>query len=91
MARSTTYYTLIGSLPALPWHFEEAERVPISRLSLMERLKMLQPHDAHVIEEMTDFLAWGGFPNECPIADPTEDERGIYAPPHRRGRHEIKA
>ena len=38
MARSTTYYTLIGSLPALPRHFAEAERVPISRLRLDERL-----------------------------------------------------
>ena len=64
MARSTTYYTLIGSLPALPRHFEEAERVPISLLSLKERLKMLQPHDAEVVEEMTDFLAWERQPLE---------------------------
>ena len=49
---STTYYTLVGSLPALPRHFEDAERVPISVLQLQERLKMLQPHDAEVIEEM---------------------------------------
>jgi len=64
MARSTTYYTLIGSLPALPRHFEEAERVPISRLRLTERLTMLQSHDAKVIEEMTDFLAWERQPLE---------------------------
>ena len=34
------YYTLIGSLPALPRSFDEVERVPISRLKLIERLKM---------------------------------------------------
>jgi hypothetical protein len=64
MAHNTTYYTLIGSLPALPRHFEEAERVPISRLGLAERLKMLEPHDAKVIEEMADFLAWERQPLE---------------------------
>lgn len=64
MARRTTYYTLIGSLPALPRHFEQAERVPISRRSLSERLRMLEPHDAEVVEEMTDFLAWERQPLE---------------------------
>ena len=64
MPRSTTYYTLIGSLSALPPHFEEAERVPISRLKLDERLKMLEPHDEEVIEEMGDFLAWERQPLE---------------------------
>ena len=45
-------------------HFEEAERVPISRLKLEERLKMLQPTDASVIEEMGDFLVWERQPLE---------------------------
>jgi hypothetical protein len=58
MANSTNYYTLIGSLPALPRHFEQAERVPISTLKLSERLKMLEPEDAKVVEELSDFLAW---------------------------------
>ena len=64
MPRSKSYYTLIGSLPALPRHFEEAERVPISRLQLAERLKMLAPDDAQVIEQMGDFLAWERQPLE---------------------------
>ena len=64
MSRSTTYYTLIGSLPALPRHFEQAERVPISELQLDERLKMLEPLDAEVIEEMGDFLVWERQPVE---------------------------
>jgi hypothetical protein len=58
MANSTKYYTLIGSLPALPRHFEQAERVPISPLKLSERLKMLEPEDAMVVEELRDFLVW---------------------------------
>jgi hypothetical protein len=64
MAHSTTYYTLVGSLPALPRHFEEAERVPISKLGLTERLRMLQPSDAATVEAMTDFLAWERQPLE---------------------------
>lgn len=69
MAHSTTYYTLIGSLPVLPPHFELAERVPISRLGLTERLKMLHIDDAQVIEEMADFLAWERQPLERSDAD----------------------
>ena len=64
MPSSKKYYTLIGSLPALPRHFEEAERVPISRLQLADRLKMLAPDDADVIEQMADFLAWERQPME---------------------------
>jgi hypothetical protein len=62
MTKSTTYYTLIGSLPALPRHFEEAERVPISSRRLDERLKMLEPRDADVIELMSKFLVWDRQP-----------------------------
>lgn len=58
------YYTLLGSLPALPRSFDEAERVPISRLKLIERLKMLEPRDAQVIDEMGNFLVWERQPLE---------------------------
>ena len=64
MTISTKYYTLIGSLPALPRHFEEAERVPISKLRLMEVLRMLEPDDAKVIKEVANFLAWERQPLE---------------------------
>lgn len=64
MLPSTTYYTLIGSLPALPSSFEEAERVPISELKLKKRLKMLQPQDERVIDEMAEFLVWERQPLE---------------------------
>ncbi len=64
MGRSTAYYTLIGSLPALPRHFEKAERLPISDLRLQERLKMLEPEDADVVERIRDFLIWERQPLE---------------------------
>ena len=63
-SRSTTYYTLIGSLPALPRNFEAADRVPISGLRFGARLKMLEPRDLEVVDEMTDFLAWDRQPLE---------------------------
>ena len=62
--RSTTYYTLIGSLPALPKHFAEADRVPISQLQLAERLKLLTAQDAQIVEKITDFLVWERQPLE---------------------------
>jgi hypothetical protein len=63
------YYTLIGSLPALPSHFEDAERVPISSRGLDERLKMLDPDAAEVIKQLGDFLLWDRQP-----LDRTDDE-----------------
>jgi hypothetical protein len=64
MPSSNQYYTLIGSLPALPTHFADVERVPISSLRLDERLKMLRPEDTQTIENLTDFLAWDRQPLE---------------------------
>lgn len=61
---SAPYYTLIGSLPPLPRHFELAERVPISQLQLRQRLKMLEPTDAEVIYAIRDFLMWERQPLE---------------------------
>ena len=69
MGRSTKYYTLMGSLSALPPHFEEADRVPISSLQLDERLKMLEPRDAVIVDQMSDFLVWERQPLERSDAD----------------------
>ena len=63
-SRSTTYYTLIGSLPALPSRFDDSQRVPISELRLEARLKMLEPRDAEIVEAMADFLVWERQPLE---------------------------
>ena len=58
---SRFYYTLIASLPNLPSHFD-VERTPITRPRLAERLQMLHPRDAAVIEQVAAFLAWDRQP-----------------------------
>lgn len=63
MSRQHAYYTLIASLPWLP-RFDRAESVPISEQRLTERLRMLQPEDALVIERGLAFLAWRQHPTE---------------------------
>lgn len=52
-----SYYTLIASLPHLPTHFDVA-RPPISRPRLNQRLAELDEHDARVLGQLSDFLAW---------------------------------
>lgn len=64
MRGSRSYFTLIGSLPALPPDYKQADRVPISRHALTDRLKMLSPRDAQVVERMSDFLVWDRQPLE---------------------------
>jgi len=51
------YYTLIASLPPLP-RFDRAERNPINRERLGQRLTMLTPEDAELFEHAAAFLAW---------------------------------
>ncbi len=59
---------LIASLPHLPADFD-AEHLPISRERLAQRLGLLQPCDAQVLDQLTDFLAWDRQP-----LDRTDDE-----------------
>lgn len=61
MRRRHQYYTLIASLPPLPY-FERAERLPINQERLAERLRMLEPEDAEVVERTSAFLAWDRQP-----------------------------
>ncbi|MCF8129646.1 MAG: DUF2764 domain-containing protein [Deltaproteobacteria bacterium] len=49
------YYTLLAGLPPLP-RFDRAERLPISWERLQQRLRMLNSHDAQVLERATAFL-----------------------------------
>jgi len=51
------YYTLLASLPPLP-RFDRAERLPISRERLQQRLRMLNFHDAEMLESAAAFLTW---------------------------------
>ncbi len=61
VVHSRSYYTLIASLPNLPPAFD-VDRTPIKRAPLRERLKLLHPNDAEVIEQVTAFLAWDRQP-----------------------------
>lgn len=63
MARSNVYYMLVASLPHMPRHFE-VERVPINRIRLDERLRMLRPEDAAVVEQVQGFLLWDRQPRD---------------------------
>lgn len=65
---SNSYYTLIASLPNLPPHFD-VERSPISTLRLKERLAMLEPDDAEILDGWWRFLVWERQP-----VDVTDDE-----------------
>lgn len=55
--KNRNYYTLVGSLPYLP-RFDKAERLPITRERLVQRLRMLDPEDFKVADKATSFLDW---------------------------------
>ncbi len=52
------YYTLVASLPPLP-HFSRAERLPINRQRLDERLRLLSDADAAVLASARAVVEWG--------------------------------
>jgi hypothetical protein len=52
-----TYYTLVTSLPPLP-HFERAERLPITRYRLDQRLRMLDTEDAGQLARAEALIGW---------------------------------
>ncbi|QSA97820.1 DUF2764 family protein [Methylococcus sp. EFPC2] len=54
---AAAYYTLIGSLPHLP-RLDQAERLPISRLKLEQRLRMLETEDAEQLARAETLAAW---------------------------------
>lgn len=56
-----TYYTLVASLPVIPY-FEEAERLPINETRLRERLKMLHPDDAECVTQLGKAIRWESHP-----------------------------
>jgi hypothetical protein len=57
MASSRMYYDLISSLPPLPY-FEKANRNPINRDRLNDRMLLLEPEDQEIIGSAGEFLAW---------------------------------
>lgn len=65
------YFTLLGSLPHLP-PFDQVERLPINQIRLHQRLKMLEPKDAQVMEKILDFLIWSRQPVQRSSAEVAE-------------------
>ena len=51
------YYQLVASLPALP-RPRDAERLPINPARLEERLRMLRPEDAEIVNRLRHFIHW---------------------------------
>jgi hypothetical protein len=55
------YYTLVASLPLLP-RFDKAQRLPINKERLDQRLAMLSDQDAAILRQAEQFLAWRYHP-----------------------------
>jgi hypothetical protein len=55
------YFTLVASLPVLP-RFDKAQRLPISKERLDQRLAMLSEQDAAILRQAEQFLAWRYHP-----------------------------
>lgn len=51
------YYDLIASLPQMP-HFAGAERLPITELRLIQRLKRLRPAHARQLQQAHALVRW---------------------------------
>ena len=51
------YYDLIASLPCLPY-FEQAERLPITRYRLDQRLRLLKPAHAEQLARAQSLVRW---------------------------------
>lgn len=73
MMKTRNYYTLVTSLPYLP-RFNKAESLPINRIRLLHRLKMLDPEDYNLADKVAEFIAW----RRHPIAKTTEEMIAIY-------------
>ncbi len=52
-----SYYTVLGSLPHLP-HFQRAERLPLTRLRLEQRIGMLPDDESRQIWEAEALVSW---------------------------------
>ncbi len=68
MTATTNCYSLVASLPHMPRSFE-IERVPISRIQLQQRLKLLGDRDKNIVEQVQSFLPW-----DRQLPERTDDE-----------------
>jgi hypothetical protein len=53
---SREYYTLVASLPALPY-FEKAQRLPINEVRLWQRMGMLEPDDHLIVQKLIEIVS----------------------------------
>lgn len=65
---ATRYYQLVSALPAVP-HFRRAARLPMSRLRLEQRLRMLEPADRKDLQAAESLVAWSRQPVSRTTAD----------------------
>jgi hypothetical protein len=63
MTQQTDYYMLVTALPHMPRTFE-VDEVPISHQRLQQRLEMLSPRDAEIVDQVQRFLLWDRQPAE---------------------------
>ncbi len=85
MAASRAYYTLMTSLPYLPPLFRNT-RVPISRLRLDQRLRMLYPPDREALADIEAIYSWHDRgKDESEIARVTETMTAKLKSPMIRG------
>ena len=72
------YYTLVASLPRLV-PFESAERLPINRIRLDQRMKNLDPVDAGDLSLAEVLLEWQQYPLALSVEQLTEQYRKAMA------------
>jgi len=76
MTKQNEYYDLIASFPHLV-DFTRAERVPISRERLNERLSMLVPEDWRMVEHLAMLIQWRRHPLERSDEEMIEDYKHL--------------
>jgi hypothetical protein len=64
------YYTLMASLPALPY-FERASRLPINEVRLRKRMEMLDGDHQIMVKKIIQLIAWERQPMERTDRDVT--------------------
>jgi len=76
MTKQHEYYDLIASFPHLK-DFTRAERVPINRERVNERLSMLVSDDWQVVEQIAKLIQWSRHPLERSDEEMIEDYKHL--------------
>jgi hypothetical protein len=76
MSKQNQYYDLIASFPHLK-HFTRADRVPINRERINERLSMLTLDDWQAVEHVAQLIQWRRHPIERSDEEMIEDYKHL--------------